>query len=36
VRRETRDSAAACYFETRSAIPSAPAATWIHRNHLAK
>jgi hypothetical protein len=36
VRLETRDSAAAYYFETRSAIPSAPAATWIHRNYLAK
>jgi hypothetical protein len=36
VRLETRDSAAAYYFETRSAVPSAPAATWIHRNYLAK
>ncbi len=35
VRLETRDSAAAYYFETRSVSPSAPAA-WIHRNYLAK
>jgi hypothetical protein len=36
VRLETRDSAAAYYFETRSVNPSAPAATRIQRNYLAK